>query len=282
MALGSTPSRPPVKLVIKPVLLTAVTLCRSHLERYLGLAFKAMLWSLPIGLLFISLMVMLVTNMLISIPQGSRSQVLPQLMPLAASLAPASGWLSLLLIPISIYCLTKALVCNGTIARLAYQDLAGQPESVRVAQSAVISRQWSLLRVIGQVSVYMLVVYFGFVIAGTIIGMIAAGIAVGALRLPPEIAISIAISLVYVLVVAIIVVGCLWVYARWFTAEMPLVVSDTNTGGESLVHNATLVQMAQSQLVRIVFWTGLLTGGLAWVVNTLTQRLLQAVPPTSP
>lgn len=223
-------------------------------------------------------MVMLVTNMLISIPQGSGSQIPPQLLPLAASLAPASGWLSLLLIPISIYCLTKVLVCNGTIARLAYQDLAGQPESVRVAQSAVISRQWSLLRVIGQVSVYMLVVYFGFVIAGTIIGMIAAGIAVGAIRLPPEIT----ISLVYVLVVAIIVVGCLWVYARWFTAEMPLVVSDTHTGGESLVHNATLVQMAQSQLARIVFWTGLPTGGLAWVVNTLTQLLLQAVPPTSP
>lgn len=43
MALGSTPSRPPVKLAIKPVMLTAVTLCQSHLERYLGLAFKAML-----------------------------------------------------------------------------------------------------------------------------------------------------------------------------------------------------------------------------------------------
>ena len=275
MALGSTPSLPPVKLPIKPVMLTAATLYRSRLESYLGLAFKGILWSLPLGLLCLSLMALMLANTLSRMPTNAIS---PQLMPIIATLAPVAGWLSLLLIPISIFCFTKSLVCTGTIARLAYQDLAGQPESVQEAERTVVSRQWSLLRVASQVAVYLLLVYLGFVIVGMMVGMIVGGIAIAGLRLPPEVT----LVLVYCVVIAIIVLGCVWFYACWFTAEMPLVVSDTVTGQESLVRNADLVRSAHSQLFRLVFWTGLLASGLAWAVNTFGELVVAATPAGSP
>ncbi len=246
-----TPSQP---LSIGNVVSTGVRLYRSHLKDYLKLSAIAYFWVLaPFLVIFVLAAVM--------IPMGA-------------------GMNLLLLIPIGIglliFGLAKYYGYSAVIARLAFAEMAGQPETVKMASDNILPRQWSFTGLAFIVGFYIFLLYIGFafvgalatglltVILGSVIGQQFLAIVSG--------------LLVFVLVISILF-GLIWFFSRWFVAEMPLAIEERMTVNRSLSRSWELTNKAVLRIQAIVFIAFLVTLPLLLITTYVPSFFVGTLDP---
>ena len=208
-------------LTIGNTINTAFRLYRDRFQTYVFFAVRAGLWSL------LPLILQLIL-----------SQLLYQ------TITPEQGsdiGLRLFLFPIQIFSAAKSLFNNAVISRLAFQDIIYQPETSGQAEKKVKPKMWRLW--------WMQV----------LIGLLGA-------------AIILAISLSLVLVSFIPILGVLlillasfclpvfflWLSARIYIAELPLVIEDNLGSWQAIKRGWHLTKNSAWRIVGVIFIASLL------------------------
>ncbi|MCT7950652.1 hypothetical protein NG798_12695 [Ancylothrix sp. C2] len=228
------PQSPSQPLSIGNVVSTGVRLYRSHLKDYLKLSAIANLWGLAPFLVIFAL---------------------------AAVMIPMGAGLNLLLVsPIGIglliFAFAKYYGYSAVIARLAFAEMAGQPETVKMASDKILPRQWSFTGLAFLVGLYIVLLYIGLAFVGALAtGLLT--VILGAVIGRQFLAIVSGL-LVFVLVLSIIF-GLIWFFSRWFVAEMPLAVEEGMTVNRSLSRSWELTNKSVLRIQAIVFIAFLVT-----------------------
>jgi hypothetical protein len=246
------PLRP---LSIGNVVSTGLVLYRSNLKTYFLIALRAYLWIiLPLIILGIISGLLLLPNR--QYPWG--------LLAIA---------FLLLIGGIAKYQTNVAL-----ISRLAYQDLIGQPETVRVARQHVDPKIWRFWGVSILVGLQLFVIYIlaaiALIICAGILGFILGPIFRGG-----------AAILIGFLGGAIAFLGIViilsWYFARWMIAEVPLAVESNLTASESIKRSWDLTQNSALRVQGVALVAFLVTIPIIALTNYAPQILFARALPGS-
>ncbi|MHC5935227.1 hypothetical protein [Nostoc sp.] len=168
---------------------------------------------------------------------------------------------------VPIYGWAKYAAICGLISRLAFGELIYQPESVQTARSHINPRLWSFFRVGYQVSIYLLVIYFGLSIAGVLLGVILGGIL--------GVSAGIIGTIIGVIVMVVpLLLGLTWFYSRWVVAEIPLAVEENINGFESVARSWELTKASVLRIQGVVLIAFFVTLPLVFVLNYIPQLFL--------
>ncbi len=246
-----TPSQP---LSIGNVVSTGVRLYRSHLKDYLKLSAIGSFWVLaPFLVIFLLAAVM--------IPMGA-------------------GMNLLLLVPIGIglliFGLAKYYGYSAVIARLAFAEMAGQPETVKMASDNILPRQWSFTGLAFLVGLYIFLVYFGFAFGGTIASIL---LTVTLAFIIGQQSSAIVTIILMVVVIISVIFGLIWFFSRWFVAEMPLAIEEGMTVNRSLSRSWELTSKAVLRIQAIVFIAFLVTLPLLLITSYVPSFFVGTLDP---
>ena len=222
-------------LSIGNVVTTGTTLYKSNFKRYLQVSLGATAWVIAIvaasiGLLFIGGILFGITKSWLSaIPVGV-------------------GW-----VVVTFYFLAKYFTARAVICRLAYQELANAPETVAVATRNLLPRMWGFLRLSWLVSLYLflvaLVSYIGLII---VISILVAVLVYG-LKFPaPNIAVSLALGLLAIVLILLWFGLLIRYYAYWFVAELPMAIESTTSANFSISQSRQLSAIAANKVAAII------------------------------
>ena len=200
------------------VVSTGIVLYRSNLKTYFLIALQAYLWIiLPLTILVISSTIAITATIF------------------RASGLYLWGFLAIVAFLLLIVSISKYQTNAALISRLAYQDLIGQPETVRVARQHVDPKLWRFWGVSILVGLQLFVIYIltaiTLIILVQILGFIFRG---GA-----AILIGFLVGAIGFLGIGIILS---WYFARWMIAEVPLAVEKNLTASESIKRSWDLTQ----------------------------------------
>lgn len=200
---------------------TAFRLYRDRFQTYVFFAVRACLWSL----------LPLVLQLILS-------QLLYQ------TITPEEGsdiGLRLFLFPIQIFSAAKSLFNNAVISRLAFQDIIYQPETAGQAEKKVKPKMWRLW--------WMEV----------LIGLLGA-----AIILPITLSLVL-VSFIPILGVLLILLASfclafffLWLSARIYIAELPLVIEDNLGSWQAIKRGWHLTKNSAWRIVGVIFIASLL------------------------
>jgi hypothetical protein len=175
-----------------------------------------------------------------------------------------------------IYGWAKYVAISGMISRLAFGELASQPESVNSAHNYIKPRLWSFFRVAFQVSLMLLGIYIGLSIA-FYIGVFLVGFGFGWVLtnlLGNPIITIIIIAILGILGFVGFIYGWLWFISRWFVAEVPLAVEESINGRESIDRSWKLTKNSVRRIQGVVQVAFLVTFPLVGLTGYLPQILL--------
>lgn len=249
-------------LSVGNVVSASIRLLRSNWKPYMVIAVKVMAWSLvPLipSLLNVVLQIMVAANPSSSGSGGSAEGLKVFLT--------ASRPLFFLL---GIFCAAKAGTHGALIARLAFQELMGQPETPKEGWQQVRKRMWHfwLARfmaglISGVATVVVMVLLFLILTFSVGLVMGWSGIGTG-----PSQGFLLVVGLVAILLFLLACLVPLWLEARFFVPELPVAVEQVS-GSDSIVRSWSL---SKGHAVRIL--TILLVGGLM----TIPPFILAFVP----
>ena len=158
------------------------------------------------------------------------------------------GW-----VVVTFYFLAKYFTARAVICRLAYQELANAPETVAVATRNLLPRMWGFLRLSWLVSLYLflvaLVSYIGLII---VISILVAVLVYG-LKFPaPNIAVSLALGLLAIVLILLWFGLLIRYYAYWFVAELPMAIESTTSANFSISQSRQLSAIAANKVAAII------------------------------
>lgn len=246
-----TPSQP---LSIGNVVSTGVRLYRSHLKDYLKLSAIGSFWVLLAYVVIFALGAVMISmgaalNLLLLIPIG----------------------IGLFLFGFAKYCGYSAL-----IARLAFAEIAGQPETVKMASDKILPLQWSFFRLAFIVGFYIFLLYLVFAFVGALAtGLIA--VILGGL-VGQQLTAIVSVLLIIVLIVSLIF-ALIWFFSRWFVAEMPLAIEEGMTVNRSLSRSWELTNKSVLRIQVIVVIAFLVTLPLLLLTSFLPTLFLSTLDP---
>ena len=242
------PLRP---LSIGNVVSTGLVLYRSNLKTYFLIALRAYLWIiLPLVLIAVSSGLFLVSKQY--------------------------PWLLLAIAFVLLIAGTAKYQSNvALISRLAYQDLIGQPETVRVARQHIDPKLWRFWAVALSVNIRLALIYFVFafgfgIIAGILVAILGRG-------LNP----ILAGFFVGAVVVVAVVISLSWYFARWMIAEVPLAVESNLTSGESIKRSWDLTKNSAFRVQGVALIAFLVTLPIIALTNYAPQILFAGAVPGS-
>ncbi|NJP09357.1 MAG: hypothetical protein HC866_07625 [Leptolyngbyaceae cyanobacterium RU_5_1] len=211
MAQSSGSSQP---LNAGNVVSAAVTLYRSHLKQYLGISLIATLW---VFLVFVSLIVLaIVAGIAFGVARAGESSG-GAVIAVLISLVLFAGWVVL-----ALYCIGKGLLNTALISRLAFSELADQPETMQAVRGQLNRKgSWRFLLTWFLAGLILFAINLGLSFAAAI--PVLAVSAVAGEDSPVTVLVNLILQLVVVAVYY-------WFWARWFISEVPLAVeSDTGS-----------------------------------------------------
>ena len=242
------PLRP---LSIGNVVSTGLVLYRSNLKTYFLIALRAYLWIiLPLVLIAVSSGLFLVSKQY--------------------------PWLLLAIAFVLLIAGTAKYQANvALISRLAYQDLIGQPETVRVARQHIDPKLWRFWAVAISVNIRLALIYFVFafgfgIIAGILVAILGRG-------LNP----ILAGFFVGAVVVVAVLISLSWYFARWMIAEVPLAVESNLTSGESIKRSWDLTKNSAFRVQGVALIAFLVTLPIIALTNYAPQILFTGAVPGS-
>jgi hypothetical protein len=213
-------------LSIGNVVSSGLVLYRSNLNNYFGIAVKAILWLIP-GFLSLGLIPFIFVS--------SRN----------------NGFIILIATIISLialfFCIGKSMASQALIARLAYQEIINQPETINEASSKVYPKTWNFVGMTFRISLRIFGIYFLMYIAlifsvfmgfqGKILEAILIGI--------------------FAFIIAILTI--IYFVSRWFVSEVALAVEEGINDISSMQRSWDLSKGAVGRLQLIVFVAFLVT-----------------------
>ena len=213
-------------LSVGNVVSSGLTLYRSNLNRYFGVAVKAILWLIPGFLSFILIPIMMAVS-------GNNGFIV--------FIAGIISFIGLL------FFAGRSMASQALISRLAYQEIINQPETVSEAEKKVYPKTWNF---VGMTVSVILRIY------GLYILMIFT------LIIPIIIGTQNQIFAAFLMGLAIVFLG-IWTIihfiSRWFVSEVVLAVEDGLNGGASMQRSWDLSKGAVGRLQSIVFVAFLVT-----------------------
>ena len=167
---------------------------------------------------------------------------------------------------VPIYGWAKYSGIMGIIARLAFQEIAEQPETVRDAQRYVEPRKWYffvtgiLISSIFSAAIIPYLIIFGllFLMAGLVIA---------------EVSETIGTVLVIIVVLAAIIgliFGFIWLASKFFLVELPLAVEDNTNAVSTLGRSWQLTKGSVGRIQLIIFLVFLICTPIGIVTNILS------------
>jgi hypothetical protein len=261
-------SQPLAPLNVGNVVSAAVTLYRSHLKDYLGIALRATLWqALPV-LAFAAIAILGGVAGIVGLSEGNDG--------MTALLGVVI--LGLLVVAIVLWFIgfSRYLVNSALISRLAFKELINQPERITPAREAILPYKWSFLVISLRIGLAIAGIYLGLFIA-LIILLFVVAFAIGSI-IGNEIITGIITALVGI--AAFIGGGfiLIWFFSRWFIAEVPLAVEDNINGVVSMQRSWQLTKDAVFRVQGIVIVAFLITLPLIGVTSYIPQIFLIALP----
>jgi hypothetical protein len=156
---------------------------------------------------------------------------------------------------ISMFFFAKSFTSRGVIARIAYQQLINQPESLSSATSQLANSHWKFMRLSLLLSLFMI----GVLILAYLALALASGIGVFA-------AVSLRNELGYFIAVILVLVGIgafSWIllrfYSFWLVAELPLAVERCAGGLDAIGRSKQLSAPFVSRILMVVLVAFLIT-----------------------
>jgi hypothetical protein len=187
-----------------------------------------------------------------------------------------------LLLPI--YGWAKYCTISAVISRLAFQELINQPESVDHARDSLKPRLWSFLRVAFEVSILLVLIYFGLLLVAllgiSIIGGIL-GVIFGAVFNTPVVTVVLSVIVSIAAIIGFIFV-LTWFVSRWIIAEVPLAVEEDINGKQSVKRSWNLTKASVLRIQGVVMIAFLVTLPLIILTSYAPQILLITIETGSP
>jgi hypothetical protein len=281
--MSNTPS--PIRpLNVGNVVSAGLVLYRSNLKQYFGIALRANLWALPALLAFIALYFSLVSQSLRSISSSTvTNRALSEagfgpLLELVERFSAAAPIFNPILLVVFLCFTAKYLANSALISRLAYQELANQPESIGDASPKVLPRLWAYLRIGIEVGLRLLGLYILLAIAGAIVVPFLILLLGGGRSTPNQS--PLIFLLIFVLIVAL-VYAMVWFYSRWIISEVPLAVESGLGSMQSVKRSWDLTAAAVGRVQAIVFVAFLVTIPIQAITGYLPNFLYRFVQPNT-
>jgi hypothetical protein len=176
-----------------------------------------------------------------------------------------SAFLGYLWIFVPVYGWAKYSAMMGMIARLAYQEVAEQPETITEAQRHVKPRMWSFLVAGILVGLIIFVAIIPFSIIAAILGalggfVIDRGSAIG----------MVAGVLLIIFAVLLLIFGLLWLVSRLFLVELPLAVEENITATSTISRSWDLTKGSVGRIQLVVFIGFLISVPILLVTNIVS------------
>jgi hypothetical protein len=231
-------SDPVGTITVGNVVSTGTTLYKSNFKRYFQVSLRAAGWSFCL----------------------SFATTLASWM---STIGSAGNWFLALLINLvgitfAIYCLARYCTDRAIIARLAYQELIDQPETVSAATQALAPRMWGFLRISLLSGLYLSIVFIvGYILLVIVIGL-CMGIATVLNLLGTPLAIVL-ISLIVVGAILLLLFTIIGYYSSWFVRELPMAIESTTSARVSLRRSKELSHGSIRRLQLIIVVAILIT-----------------------
>ncbi|MEN9565144.1 MAG: hypothetical protein RLZZ69_340 [Cyanobacteriota bacterium] len=176
-----------------------------------------------------------------------------------------SAFLGYLWIFVPVYGWAKYSAMMGMIARLAYQEVAEQPETITEAQRHVQPRMWDFLVAGILVGLIIFVAIIPFSIIAGILGALAGfvidrGSAIG----------MVAGVLLIIFAVLLLIFGLLWLVSRLFLVELPLAVEENITATSTISRSWGLTKGSVGRIQLVVFIGFLISVPILLVTNIVS------------
>jgi hypothetical protein len=228
-------------LSVGNVVSAAVSLCKSNFRDYFTVSLRSVGWLVLAILVGVGLILAAV----------------------ATSNAGITVLAIVLWIAFLVFCVAKYAANRGVLARLAYQQLINQPESVATATSYMAGKHWIFLGLILWLSLFM----FGVVLLAYLAGGILVGIGVLISTSSPG-ALGTALAAIFILagIVAVIWI-ILWFYSAWFITDLPIAVENCPGGLDAIGRSRQLSSPFISRISTLMFVAFLVTLPLNILVN---------------
>lgn len=264
--------QPLAPLSVGNVVSAAVTLYRSHLKDYLGIALRATLWqALPI-LAFVFIGIVAGIGTVVS-NNGDNNGVY-----LLVGIAVLLGFIGAIIL--WFISLSRSLVNAALISRLAFKELINQPERIKPAREAILPYKWSFLSIGIRVGFAILGIYLGLFI-GLIILVFVIAFVVEAVT-NNEILTGIITALIGI--AAFLGGGfiLIWFISRWFIAEVPLAVESNINGVISMDRSWKLTKDSVFRIQGIAVVAFLITLPLLALTSYIPQIPLYFIEQNTP
>ena len=230
---------------------------RDNFVKYFKLAFLGYLW------IFVPIVVVIaaVAISTVFVGQSSYSVGLLVLVLVAAIVA-------------LFYASARFAAMSGLIGRLAYGEVAEQPETVAEAQRHVRPKMWSFLLA----GILSSLIFFGAAIGYSIVFGIA-GFITGFVFDPNSNVVAIMAATISIVAVVVFIFGSIWLLSRLFLIELPLAVEDGVTAGATIGKSWELTKGAVGKIQLVILVSFLISIPVfiaVQIVSTIVQLTLGA------
>lgn len=241
-------------LSVGNVINAAVSLYKSNFRDFFSLALRSVGWILLafVGIIPVILVGLVVNNAGVTVLAGV-------------------AWLGLFL-----FCLAKSMNSRGVVARMAYQQLINQPESLSSASSQLANSHWKFLSLVLWLFLFMSGVgILAYMALGALAGL---GIFI-ATQLPNVVG--------YILAAIFVIAGIVaffWIFLRfysaWFVSELPIAVERCAGGLDALGRSRQLSTPFSSRILMILLVAFLIVFPLS-ILASIPGFATIGQPPTS-
>ena len=249
-------SNPIGTLSVGNVINAAVSVYKSNFRDFFSLALRSVGWTVLaiIGIIPVSIVAAIIQNTGITVLAG----------------VVWLGWL--------MFCLAKSLTSRGIVARMAYQQLINQPESLSSASGQLANSHWKFLGLF-----LLLAIFMGGV---SILASLALGAGVG---VGIAVAMNVQNILGYLISGVFFIAGTvafIWIlmyfYASWFVAELPLAVERCSGGLDALGRSRQLSTSFSARILMVILVAFLITIPLNFMTSipaiaTINQPATSAI-----
>jgi membrane-anchored glycerophosphoryl diester phosphodiesterase (GDPDase) len=172
---------------------------------------------------------------------------------------------------VPVYGWAKYSAMMGLISRLAFREVAEQPEAVKDAQRHIKPKMWDLFAA----GLLVSLIFVGAVIPYFVIFGIFAGI-IGAILGQSTTATGI-IILLTVTAILLFIFGFIWLISRLFLVELPLAVEENANPVSAISRSWQLTKGSVGRIQLVVFLAILISAPIAILINVVSVILQFAI-----
>ncbi|BAZ44611.1 hypothetical protein NIES4102_16230 [Chondrocystis sp. NIES-4102] len=172
---------------------------------------------------------------------------------------------------VPVYGWAKYSTMMGVISRLAFKEVAEQPEAINDAQRRLKPKMWDFFATGLLVALIFLGALIPYFIILTIISMIVGAIFNGQASAATVIGI-----LLIIVALLLFIFGFVWLVSRLLLVELPLAIEDNVTATSTISRSWQLTKNSVGRIQLVVFLAFLVSAPVGIVIN-LASAILQVV-----